>query len=55
MCLIIKYLVATYYVHAKTKDKDLFVLFLLRRAYPLCSESRSRLGISRRAVGMRIT
>ena len=29
MCLIIKYLVATYYVHAKTKDKDLFVLFLV--------------------------
>ena len=27
--LIIKYLVATYYVHAKTKEKDLFVLFLL--------------------------
>ena len=29
MCLIIKYLVATYYVHAKTKDKDLFVLVLV--------------------------
>ena len=27
--LIIQYLVATYYVHAKTKEKDLFVLFLV--------------------------
>ena len=50
--LIIKYLVATYYVHAKTKEKDLFVLFLVSLRTSLVAHMVKDQPANRRDLGL---